>query len=93
MTDLGFAFTWYGHACVEIESRAGTRVIVDPWFGNPLSTKAAADLDQCDVLLVTPGHGDHLGGSAGNGGDIDALTIAARTSPRVGIGRAGKDTR
>ena len=81
MPDLGFAFTWYGHACVEIESRAGTRVIIDPWFGNPRSTKAAADVDACDVLLVTHGHSDHLGGSAGNGGDIDALTIAARTSP------------
>jgi len=81
MPDLGFAFTWYGHACVEIESRAGTRVLVDPWFSNPLSTKAAADVDACDVLLVTHGHMDHLGGSAGNGGDIDALTIAALTSP------------
>jgi len=81
MPDLGFAFTWYGHACVEIESRAGTRVLIDPWFGNPRSTKAAADVDACDVLLVTHGHSDHLGGSAGNGGDIDALTIASRTSP------------
>lgn len=81
MLDLGFAFTWYGHACLEIESRAGTRVIVDPWFGNPRSTKTAADVDACDVLLVTHGHSDHLGGSAGDAGDIDALTIAARTSP------------
>ncbi len=80
-TDLGFAFTWHGHACVEIESRAGRRVIVDPWFGNPRSTRAASEVDACDVLLVTHGHSDHLGGSAGNGGDIDALTIAARTSP------------
>jgi len=81
MPDLGFAFTWYGHACVEIESRAGSRLIIDPWFGNPRSPKAAADVDACDVLLVTHGHFDHLGGSAGEGGDIDALTIAARTSP------------
>lgn len=81
MPDLGFAFTWYGHACVEIESRAGTRILVDPWFGNPRSTKAPTDVDRCDVLLVTHGHMDHLGGSPGNGGDIDALTIAKRTSP------------
>jgi L-ascorbate metabolism protein UlaG (beta-lactamase superfamily) len=81
MTDLGFAFTWYGHACVELESRAGTRIIVDPWFGNPRSTKPVSEVTACDVLLVTHGHSDHLGGSAGNGGDIDALTIAAATAP------------
>jgi L-ascorbate metabolism protein UlaG (beta-lactamase superfamily) len=33
------------------------------------------------VLLVTHGHGDHLGGSAGGDGPIDSLTIAARTTP------------
>ena len=58
---LGFAFTWYGHACVEIESRAGTRVIVDPWFGNPRSTRSAAEVDACACLLVTHGHSAPLG--------------------------------
>ena len=35
--DLGFKFTWYGHACVELETPGGKRVLIDPWFGNPLS--------------------------------------------------------
>lgn len=81
MPDLGFAFTWYGHACVDIESAAGTRVLIDPWFGNPRSPRTAEEVDRCDVLLVTHGHFDHLGGAAGGDGPIDALTIAQATRP------------
>jgi L-ascorbate metabolism protein UlaG (beta-lactamase superfamily) len=64
--------TWYGHACIEIATPGGRLVLVDPWFGNPLSPKAAQDVDRCDVLLVTHGHGDHLG---------DAIEIGTRTRP------------
>jgi L-ascorbate metabolism protein UlaG (beta-lactamase superfamily) len=70
--DLGFRFTWYGHACIEVETPGGKRVIFDPWFGNPLSPKPADQVAACDVLLVTHGHGDHLG---------DALSLASRLRP------------
>jgi L-ascorbate metabolism protein UlaG (beta-lactamase superfamily) len=70
--DLGFRFTWYGHACIEVETPGGKRVIFDPWFGNPLSPKPADQVEACDVLLVTHGHGDHLG---------DALSLASRLRP------------
>ncbi|HXG39863.1 MAG TPA: metal-dependent hydrolase [Candidatus Limnocylindrales bacterium] len=65
-------FTWYGHACVEVRTPGGKTVLIDPWFGNPKSPKAADAVDRCDVLLVTHGHFDHLG---------DALSIARRTRP------------
>jgi L-ascorbate metabolism protein UlaG (beta-lactamase superfamily) len=81
MSDLGFAFTWYGHSCVEIETEAGTRLILDPWFSNPTSPRAADSVDRCDVLLVSHGHFDHLGGEVGAVHQSDAVTIAARTSP------------
>ncbi|RKY15519.1 MAG: metal-dependent hydrolase, partial [Planctomycetota bacterium] len=35
--ELGFRFTWYGHATVHIESESGTSILIDPWFGNPMS--------------------------------------------------------
>ncbi|MEI8334496.1 MAG: metal-dependent hydrolase [Chloroflexota bacterium] len=70
--DRQVRITWYGHACFEIVTPGGVVVLVDPWFGNPRSPKAAADVDRCDVLLVTHGHSDHLG---------DALEIARRTHP------------
>lgn len=69
---LGFRFTWYGHACVEIESPGGKRILFDPWFGNPRSPKAADAVTRCDLLLVTHGHGDHMG---------DAVAIGSRLRP------------
>lgn len=64
--------TWYGHACVEVTSPGGRTILFDPWFGNPLSPRSATDVTHCDLLLVTHGHGDHLG---------EALGIASRTRP------------
>jgi L-ascorbate metabolism protein UlaG (beta-lactamase superfamily) len=79
--DLGFRFTWYGHSCVLLESQAGTRVLFDPWFGNPRSPVAADSIDGCDILLVTHGHHDHLGSAPGGIAEADALSIARRTRP------------
>lgn len=66
------SFTWYGHACVEVRTPGGRTVLIDPWFGNPKSPKPASAVERCDVLLVTHGHGDHLG---------DALDLARRLDP------------
>ena len=64
--------TWYGHACIRIDTPGGKVVLIDPWFGNPLSPLPADAVDRCDVLLVTHGHGDHLG---------DAVALASRLRP------------
>lgn len=79
--DLGFRFTWYGHAAVEIESAAGTRILLDPWLGNPRSPRPAEAVERCDVMLVTHGHHDHLGAMPGDFEAADAITIARRTGP------------
>jgi L-ascorbate metabolism protein UlaG (beta-lactamase superfamily) len=65
-------FTWYGHACWQMTTPGGKTVLFDPWFGNPLSPRSAADVDRCDLLLVSHGHADHFG---------DALLIGSRTRP------------
>jgi L-ascorbate metabolism protein UlaG (beta-lactamase superfamily) len=70
--DRRLALTWYGHSCVELRTPGGKTVLIDPWFANPRSPKAAAAVERCDLLLVTHGHFDHLG---------DAVEIAARTKP------------
>src|SRR4051794_30551612 len=53
MTDIGGSFTWYGHSCVELLTPGGKTLMFDPWFGNPTSPRAAADVKQCDLMLVT----------------------------------------
>jgi len=71
-THDGARFTWFGHACVQVVSAAGTTLLFDPWFGNPRSPHGAGSVTACDVMLVTHGHGDHLG---------DAIDIAQRLAP------------
>jgi len=65
--------TWYGHATMGIDT-AGFRVLVDPFFsGNPAASNSAADIP-ADFILVSHGHGDHIG---------DTVEIARRTGALV----------
>ena len=65
--------TWYGHACFLIEA-GKTKLLTDPFItGNPLSP-VQADGVEADYILVSHGHGDHVG---------DTLDIATRTGATV----------
>jgi L-ascorbate metabolism protein UlaG (beta-lactamase superfamily) len=67
--------TFHGHACFTIDARDGTRILIDPFLsGNPLADIRPGDLDRVDYILVTHGHGDHLG---------DTVEIAKRTGATV----------
>jgi len=77
----GATFTWYGHSCIEIRTPGGKTVLLDPWFGNPTSPRAADDVSQCDIMLVSHGHFDHLGSGPRQVLEADALAIARRTRP------------
>lgn len=70
---MSFKLTWYGHATIGMEID-GKHVLVDPFFtGNPAAS-ASADKVPADFILVSHGHGDHLG---------DAAPIAKRTGALV----------
>ncbi|MFN0055127.1 MAG: metal-dependent hydrolase [Planctomycetales bacterium] len=65
--------TWLGHSVWRIETQ-GFRVVIDPFFtGNPVAT-VSADQVAGDFLLISHGHGDHVG---------DAVSIARRTGALV----------
>ncbi|MEW6357370.1 MAG: metal-dependent hydrolase [Planctomycetota bacterium] len=65
--------TFHGQACFEIAS-ASSAILIDPFFtGNPLADIAPADV-KCDAVLVSHGHGDHLG---------DAIQIAIHNNALV----------
>lgn len=53
--------TFHGHSCWEISSESH-RVVIDPYLtGNPLADVKPEDLGNLDAIIVTHGHGDHLG--------------------------------
>jgi L-ascorbate metabolism protein UlaG (beta-lactamase superfamily) len=61
--------TWLGHAALLIET-AGQHILIDPFFtGNPAAT-LSAEKARADFILISHGHGDHVG---------DAVAIAKRT--------------
>ena len=52
--------TFLGHAAVLIEG--SKTVIIDPFLtGNPQATMSVNDLPKIDFIVVTHGHGDHIG--------------------------------
>jgi L-ascorbate metabolism protein UlaG (beta-lactamase superfamily) len=62
-----------GHACFELTD-GGTTVLIDPFLtGNPKAAIAAEDA-VATTLLLTHGHGDHVG---------DVVSIAKRTGAPV----------
>src|SRR5579872_613047 len=71
----GIKLTWLGHATFRVETQEGKTLILDPWvMGNPMCPKGEKEVKKVDVMLVTHGHGDHIG---------DAVEIAKKHGPTV----------
>lgn len=67
-------FTFYGHACFAVEV-AGKKLLFDPFItGNPLAKDIDIHSIEADYILVSHGHGDHVG---------DLLEIAKNTGATV----------
>jgi len=67
--------TWLGHATWQVQTGRHT-LVIDPFFdGNPAATMAAKDV-HCDYVLVSHGHGDHVGDAAAIANRCDATVIS-----------------
>jgi L-ascorbate metabolism protein UlaG (beta-lactamase superfamily) len=64
---------WLGHACLLVETD-GQRILIDPFLTNNPAAAIKADDAQADFILVSHGHGDHVG---------DTVAIAKRTGAMV----------
>src|SRR5436190_14748429 len=64
---------WLGHAALSLET-AGHKVLIDPFFTDNPAAAISADRAEADFILVSHGHGDHLG---------DAVAIAKRTGATI----------
>lgn len=58
----GTRVTWLGHSVVLVETAAGTRILIDPFItGNPKYPQSFKLPAEIDYILLTHGHGDHIG--------------------------------
>jgi L-ascorbate metabolism protein UlaG (beta-lactamase superfamily) len=70
---MNTTITWYGHATLGLITD-GYKLVIDPYFsGNPASPIKPEQVE-VDYILITHGHGDHVG---------DCLSIAKRTNAEV----------
>lgn len=66
--------TFHGHSCWEIRDKKH-RVLIDPFLsGNDLADVGPEAFEELDALIVTHGHGDHIG---------DGVEIAKKTGALV----------
>jgi L-ascorbate metabolism protein UlaG (beta-lactamase superfamily) len=96
---------WLGQSAFRINTPGGKVILIDPWItGNPKTPAEWKDLDKLgkiDVILVTHGHGDHVGdgpalakklniklwGPAGLANTFDELgLLPAALAPRMNKG-------
>ncbi len=65
--------TWYGHNTWLIAT-AEHRILIDPFFNDSPTAPIKADAVECDFMLISHGHFDHI---------ADAATIAKRTCASI----------
>jgi len=69
--------TWYGQAAFRVVTPSGRVLLIDPWITNPVNPTGKqdlAELKKVDLILISHGHGDHVG---------DAVEIAKKTKARL----------
>ncbi len=71
---------WFGQSAFKVVSPGGRTILIDPFISkNPKTPQTHKDLEKLgpvDLILVTHGHGDHVG---------DTVEIAQRTGAKVAL--------
>ncbi len=63
---------YFSHSAFQITTKNGIKILIDPFLdGNPTSPVKSSDVS-ADYIIVTHGHGDHIG---------DSFKIAKRCNP------------
>lgn len=71
----GAKITYLGHSAFKVISPKGVILYIDPFLsGNPKTPPEMKTVDKADLILVTHGHGDHVG---------DTVSMAEKTNAKV----------
>lgn len=70
---MGSTFTYYGHSTFGLKIEEHD-ILIDPYFSDNPATETDPDNLDADYILITHGHGDHVG---------DTIAIANRTGAQV----------
>ncbi len=71
----GVKITYLGHSAFKIVSAKGVVIYIDPFLSkNPKTPEEMKTVEKADLILVTHGHGDHVG---------DTLPIAEKTNAKI----------
>lgn len=70
---MSIEVTWFSHACISIRAD-GVTLLIDPFLSGNQLAPVQPDKVAADYILVSHGHGDHVG---------DAVEIAKRTKATV----------
>lgn len=74
---MGTQLKWYGQSGYKIVTPRGKTFLIDPWLTNPVFDKGKeelAALKNVDLILLTHGHGDHVG---------ESVEIAKKTGAKL----------
>ena len=81
----GNRVTWLGHGTWLWETSDGKRILVDPWLdGNPSCPEHLKKPGRVDTVLVTHGHGDHVGDIAAGAAGAEAVVAIFETATLLG---------
>lgn len=67
--------TFHGHSTVMIETN-GKKILIDPFINGNSQSDLNAETVECDVILLTHGHNDHVGDTVEIAKRNDALVVA-----------------
>lgn len=70
---MSTTITWFGHNAWSLDT-GGATVLVDPFLNDSPTAPLKADGVKADYILLSHGHGDHVG---------DTVSIAKRTGAKV----------